>query len=62
MKNRPVVMSKDGIYIRGEGLVARDYSTPGFSVKPSSINKQKNEEEDGRIVSRFNCVHKPKDK
>jgi hypothetical protein len=54
--NRPVVHTKDGVYIRDKGLVTKDLSQPGF-VPPKVVQPQV--EEGG--VSRFDCMHKPKD-
>lgn len=73
-ENRPIVMTKDGIYARDEGLITKNVEQPGVFSKPVKVDSPEPptplktrgdiEEPDVEIekVSRFDCVHKPKEK
>ena len=78
-ENRPIVMTKDGLYARDAGLITKNLEQPGISSKPKTKKKseeptplksrgealeklEESVEEDVGKVSRFDCVHKLKEK
>jgi len=69
---KPIVMTKDGVYARDEGLITYDTSQPGV---PQPIFKKKKDDKnlitrdtqlpaqessEQEVASRFDCIHKPK--
>lgn len=67
--NRPVVMTKDGVYIRDVGMVTRDLSSPGVlppnqktTNGPEKTRGEVPDPEDVELRSRFDCVRKAREK